>query len=106
MRLKAREDLMYAGKEVAAGFIFDATEADGQRLINQDLAVPFRLEDPSTLPDEEPVGAPDEKDLPDEEEEDPPPPAPKSPHPHGGETVFSEPQEQKPWTSKKPPLRK
>lgn len=89
MRLKAREDLTYAGQEIQAGFIFDATDADGHDLINQDLAVPFNLEDPQDRPDE--------ADLPDEapawEEPDPEPgPQPPKPRP--------EPEKQQPWTRK------
>ena len=50
MRLKAREEITYAGRQWQAGMLFDALERDGRTLINQGLAEPFGLEDPSTRP--------------------------------------------------------
>ena len=48
MRLKAKTNLKYAGKQFRAGQLFDALEDAGRTLINQDKAEPFNLEDPST----------------------------------------------------------
>lgn len=48
MRLKAKEELTYAGKTFQAGMLFDALERDGLLLVNQDQAERFGLEDPST----------------------------------------------------------
>jgi hypothetical protein len=55
MRLKARPDLTYAGKDFKPGDTFDALEQDGLTFINQDKAFPFNLEDPSTITLEERV---------------------------------------------------
>ena len=47
MRLKAKEELTYAGKVFQAGALFDALERDGLVMINHDQAERFSLEDPS-----------------------------------------------------------
>lgn len=48
MRLKARVQLTYAGKEFAPGALFDAFGSHASELINADKAEPYNLEDPST----------------------------------------------------------
>lgn len=48
MRLQAKEELQYAGRTYGPGMLFDALERDGLLMINQDQAVRFNLEDPST----------------------------------------------------------
>ena len=48
MRLQAKVELTYAGKEFRPGMLFDALERDGLELVNSDQAVRFHLEDPST----------------------------------------------------------
>jgi hypothetical protein len=48
MRLQAKVELTYAGKDWHPGALFDALERDGRQLIAEDKAVPFNLEDPST----------------------------------------------------------
>lgn len=47
MRLKARVNLTYAGKEWSPGQLFDAPQQHAQELINSDRAERFLLEDPS-----------------------------------------------------------
>jgi Putative binding domain, N-terminal len=48
MRLKARQDVEYAGKMFQAGMLFDAPRTTALQMINQDQAEPFGMEDPST----------------------------------------------------------
>lgn len=50
MRLKAKVDLAYAGRDFQPGMLFDALEQDGRQMISRDEAEPFNLEDPSTRP--------------------------------------------------------
>ena len=48
MRLKAVNEVEYAGKSWAPGTLFDALELDARELINRGYAIPFNLEDPSS----------------------------------------------------------
>ena len=51
MRLQARENFVHEGKQVRIGAIFEtATEAAGWYLVNQDMAIPYNLDDPADIP--------------------------------------------------------
>ena len=63
MRLVAKTDFTFQGKDIRIGTIFDAPEQQAQDLINQDLAHRFHLEDPSTL-NNPPVAEPPEAQPP------------------------------------------
>jgi hypothetical protein len=49
MRLKARTEFTFAGKDWKTGDIFDAPREQGHDLVNRDQADPYNLEDPSTI---------------------------------------------------------
>jgi hypothetical protein len=49
MRLKAKTELTYAGKNWRPGDVFDALEQQALDLINRDQAQPYNLEDPATI---------------------------------------------------------
>lgn len=86
MRLKAKVDLTYGGRDLQPGAIFDALERDGLEMISRDEAEPFNLEDPATRPAEGLI--PEASAPPDE------PPAHSTPPPAAptGETIGRTPE--------------
>jgi hypothetical protein len=50
MRLRAVQEIFYAGRQIAPGMLFDALEDDGRNFVTRNIAIPFNLEDPFTRP--------------------------------------------------------